>query len=119
MQNGSEWGAKDPFYTLRKLRRAMRDFHEAEGTLHERLYAAWFQLHLLTVEDFPLDMQFDFCEMIRALTVRKDPIAVGFPGRIGDAQNTINGMPAGECLRMVSLITGLIGRVELSISHPR
>lgn len=111
----SEWGARDPYYTLEKLRKALRDFNEAEGTLPERLYESWFQLHLLTVEDFPPSLQFHFCEMIRALTARKDPTPPNTPGRIGDARNTINGMAGPECLRIVGLLTALIVKVEVSL----
>ena len=111
------WGSRDPYYTLDKLRKALGDFNEAEGTLPERLYESWFQIHLLTVDDFPLSLQFDFCELIRKFTERRDPTPQGTPGRIGDARNTINMMPASECLHIVGLITDLIGKVERSIGE--
>ena len=116
--DSSEWGPKDPEYTLEKLRKALRDFHEAEGTLPQRLYEAWFQIHLLTPEDFPPSMQPEYREMISAMTNLKDPIAPGANGRVGDARNTIDHMSVGECRRVVGLLSDLIRSVEASVGQP-
>jgi hypothetical protein len=119
MSSPADWGRRDPFYTLEKLRKALRDFDEAEGAFHDRLYEAWFQLHLLTPDDFPVSMQSKFQAIVYAMTYRKGPTPWGAQGRIGDARNTMHGMHKQECVAVIGQITALIEEVERSIAEQR
>ena len=108
------WGQIDPSYTLSKLKKALRDFNESDGMLSDRLYEAYFQLHLLKEHDFPRALQPAFHSIITAMTEKKDPVPAGEPGRVGDARYTLQQLSSEQCLRIVSWITALISEVESS-----
>ena len=116
-KNNSEWGPRDPSYTLKKLNEALEDYDNCVGITEERLYEAYFHIHLLTANDFPEAMQPRFKALVEAMTNRRDPTPFGTPGRIGDARNTLKGMHPEECQKILNLLTGLIVEVERSMGR--
>ena len=114
--NIAAWGQRDPAYTLEKLKKALRDFNESDGEISDRLYEAYFQLHLLREDDFPGTLRPAFRSIITAMTEKKDPAPDGHPARIGDARFTLRQMSTDQCLRIVSWITALISEVESSMA---
>src|SRR5687768_208859 len=113
--NVMAWGQKDPQYTLEKLKKSLRDFNECDGQMSERLYEAYFQLHLLREDDFPTRLRPAFNSIITAMTEKKDPVPAGAEGRVGDVRYTLNQMSSQQSLRVVSWITALISEVESSM----
>ena len=117
--NKSNWGPRDPAYTLKKLNEALEDYDNCIGVTADRLYDAWLSIHLLTPQDFPEPMQPRFKELMQAMTSRPDPTPDGKPGRIGDTRNTLKGMDPIDCQRILCLLTDLILEVRRSMGLER
>ena len=114
-KNVLAWGQKDPLYTLEKLKKSLRDFNESDGMVSDRLYEAYFQLHLLREDDFPLQLRPSFRAIVSAMTEKRDPAPPGDPSRVGDARYTLKQMNTQDCLQIVNWIKALISEVETSM----
>lgn len=116
-ENKSNWGPRDPAYTLKKLHEALEDYDNCIGVTADRLYDAYLSIHLLTPIDFPEPMQPRFKELLNAMTFRHDTTQPGEQGFIGHARNTLKGMDPVDCQRILYLLTDLIKEVERSMGR--
>lgn len=113
----SEWGPRDPGYTLKKLHEALHVYFSCIGMSEDRLYDAYLQIHLLTAADFPDSLQPRFRALIDAMTNRHDTTKPGEQGYIGDARNTLKGIAPSDEEEIIHLLTSLIKEVERSMGR--
>ena len=111
----SEWGPRDPSYTLKKLHEALNDYDACIGVTADRLYEIFLSIHLLTKDDFPESLQSRFSELIQAMTSRHDTTPIGQQGRIGDARNTLRGMDPVGAQMILHMLKDLTEEVERSM----
>ena len=113
--NCVERHCRDPQETLERLRGALKDYQECVGMTSDRLFEAYYPLHLLRECDFPAPFQVAFHSIISDMTGCWDPDPEGRPTRIGDARNTLSHLKPEEAQQIVASLSHLIEELEVWI----